>query len=236
MSDKYQLDPSDLRAFREATREEVRRLFTEFREESPDETFYVFGLFDYVDWGCPCLFHGANTLQHWKLELAQKVERAQKGESKVELPDEFYKWAAGCWKGECMGNLDSMEIVSEIMTKAGLDDYEECDEFEECRYLLRLSVEVEMMLALRELDDEHFFGQGEQRNQMLLTVSDEDEGAADDWRHEISAYLLNPEDVFRKFLVEFRRGNREPLTDIDAYIQEIERTDHARLFRERLAS
>jgi len=93
-----------------------------------------------------------------------------------------------------------------------------------------------MMLALRELDTEHFFGQGEKRNAFLLTVSTEDEGAASDWKHEVSACLLNPDDVFRKFLVEFRRGNREELPDIDAQIQQLRDTELAQSFFERLAS
>lgn len=229
MSDTFEIDPSDLRAFREATREDVRRLFTEFQQEFPRERFYVFGLFDYVDWSFPSLFYGASTLQHWKAALSQKDD------STVDLPDEYYKWAAGQWK--CNGNLSSMSIVEEIIAKTGIDDLDPYDgELDTAREVLQYSVEVEMMLALRELDTEHFFGQGEKRNAFLLTVSTEDEGAASDWKHEVSGCLLNPDDVFRKFLVEFRRGNREELPDIDAQIQQLKDTELAQRFYERLAS
>lgn len=228
MSGAFQIDSSDLLAFREATREEVRRLFTEFQQDSPSESFYVFGLFDYVDWSCPCLFYGANSLQHWNAALPHKAD------STVDLPNEYYKWTAGEWK--CTGNLNSMSIVEEIISKTGIDDLDPYDgELDTAREVLQLSVEVEMMLALRELDTEHFFGQGEKRNAFLLTISTEDGGTANDWKHEISAYLLNPDDVFRKFLVEFRRGNREEPPDIDAQIQQLRDTDLASRFHERLA-
>lgn len=229
MSDAFQIDSSDLLKFREATRDDVRRLFSEFQRDFGNETFYVFGLFDYVDWSCPSLFYAANTLQHWKAVLSQNAN------STVSLPDEFYKWAGGDWK--CNGNLNSMSVVEEIISKTGIEHFDPYDdELYSAREELQLSVQVEMLLALRELDTEHFFGQGEKRNTFLLTVSTEDEGAASDWMHEVSAYLLNPEDVFRKFLVEFRRGNRQNLSDIDACIQELRETDLARRFHERLAS
>jgi hypothetical protein len=228
VSDAFHIDSTDLQKFREATREEVRGLFSEFHRDFPNETFYVFGLFDFVDWGCPALFYGASTLEHWK--AAPK----DSSYSKRKLPDEYFKWAAGDWK--LNGNLGSTSIVYDIIAKTGLEEIEDYDVKYEAEHMLRESIEVEMLLALRELDLEGVFGQGDQRNAFLLTVSDEDEGAADDWRHEVSACLLNPDDVFRKFLVEFRRGNGQELPDIDACIEEIRNTDIARRFQERSAS
>jgi hypothetical protein len=224
VSDTSQVESADLSEFREATKEEARRLFTDLQQKSPNESFYAFSLFDYVDWGCPCLFYAANTLQHWNAVLTKKSGAA------ADLPDEYYKWCAGEWK--CNGNLGSISVVEEIMAKTGLEGSDDYDAVSE----LRLSIEVEMILALRELDTEGFFGKGTKRNGVLLTVSTEDEGAADDWRHEISAFLLNSDDTFRKFLIEFRRGNRQKLPDIDTYVQELRDTDIAGRFLERLAS
>jgi len=228
VSDEIAIDAADLLAFRETTREEVRSLFTELLRSFPGETFYVLGLFDYVDWSCPCLFYGANTWQHWKAALSQKAD------STVDLPDEYYKWTGGEWK--CNGNLGSMSILEEIIAKTGIEDLDDYSEVDSAREVLQWSVQAEMMLVLRELDSEHFFGQGEKRNSFLLTVSTQDEAEANDWTHEISANLLNPEEVFRKFLVEFRRANRQQQPDLEDYLQELKETDLARRFYERLAS
>jgi hypothetical protein len=227
VSDDFQIETSDLLVFREATRDEARRLFSEFQHTFPNETFYIFALFDYVDWSCPSLFYSANTLQHWKDALSQQANAA------VGLPAEFYKWSAGPWK--CDGPLSSMRVLEDIMAKTGIEDLDDYDQIESARQALRLSIEVEMILALRELDAEGLFGQGEKRKEFLLTVSTEDEGALDDWLYEISACLLNPDEVFRRFLVEFRRGNRQELPDMEACIQQLRDTDVARRFQERLA-
>jgi len=228
MSDAFQIDSADLLAFREATREEVRELFSGFRRDYPNETLYVLGLFDFVDWGCPALFYGASTLEHWK------ASPKDSSGSKRKLSDEYFKWAAGEWK--FAGNLDSTSIVYDIIAKTGLEEIDDDDVKSDAGQLLRESIEVEMLLALHELDVEGVFGQGDERSALVLTVSDEDEGAADDWRHEISACLLNPDDVFRKFLVEFRRGNGQEPPDTGACVEEIKNTAIARRFQERLAS
>jgi hypothetical protein len=228
MSDAFQIDSVDLLAFREATREEVRELFSGFRRDYPNETFYVLGLFDFVDWGCPALFYGASTLQHWN------ASPKDSSYSKRKLPDEYFKWAAGDWK--LNGNLGSTSLVYDIIAKTGLEEIDDYDVKYDAGQLLRESIEVEMLLAVHELDVEGVFGQGDERSGFLLTVSDEDEGRADEWRHEISACLLNPDAAFRTFLAEFRRGNGQELPDIDATIEELKNTAIARRFQERLAS
>jgi hypothetical protein len=230
VSDAFQIDPADLLRFREATREEVRQLFTESQQEFPSETFFVLGLQCYCDWGTPALFYGASTLQHWKKAATEH----NPAHSKTVLTEEYFKWCYGSWK--CNDSLSSTNIIYEIIEKTGLENIDDDDEADLAREEFELAIEVEMMIALRELDIEGFWGQREQRNSLVLAVLTCSDDGSSSWLYEVSACLLNPEDVFRKFFVEYRRGYREEVPDMDAYIQKIRDDDLAQRFYQRLGS
>ena len=187
-----EIDASILMKLRAAIRDEAAKAFADLQQESPGESVYVFGLFDYADYGCPTLFYGGNTEQ-------RLAERLAEGDLSVETA----RWRPVYWGTH--DQLAAAPMVEEIIEQFGLAE----DDDDESLFDFAEQVRAEMVLALRELDARGFFGTGNDRNQLTLTVSTQDEADSDDWTHLISARLLNPENVFRKYLVELRRANQE---------------------------
>ncbi|MFO1041276.1 MAG: DUF4303 domain-containing protein [Planctomycetaceae bacterium] len=187
-----EIDASTFMKLRAAIRDEAAKAFADLQQESPGESVYVFGLFDYADYSCPTLFYGSSTEQY----LAKRLKEG-------DLSVESARWSPVFWGTN--GQLAAAPMVEEIVEQSGLaedDDYDALLDFAE-------HVRAEMVLALRELDAQGLFGTGNDRNQLTLTVSTQDEANSDEWTHLISARLLNPENVFRKYLVELRRANQE---------------------------
>jgi hypothetical protein len=187
-----EIDASTLLKLRAAIRDEAAKAFADLQQESPGESVYVFGLFDYADYGCPTLFYGGNTEQH----LAKRLKEG-------DLSVETARWRPVFWGTH--DQLAAAPMVEEIIEQFGLAE----DDDDESLFDFAEQVRAEMVLALRELDARGLFGTGNDRNQLTLTVSTQDEADSDEWTHLISARLLNPENVFRKYLVELRRANQE---------------------------
>lgn len=178
----------------------ARLSFQAFREEAPDEQFYAFALFTSDD------AEGANTaanteegfqraLQYYAREWPSVLERGCEGEIRYS-PGEWAYDGAG-------GDAEQWTKVWQMndALKKDLDFY-----------AFKLQLLETMVLSLHDLDQEGFFGAGEERDKITLMIAmgDLDLGRRK-WVQSVKR--LNPASVFERF-IEAMPPPRERWTDL----------------------
>lgn len=213
---------SGLSSLRNAIRDDVRKIYNQLRNEASGDTYYVFAIFDYVDYSCPTLFYSANTEQHF-------AERSTSGDVSVEID----RWHP-CYWGTHGDLATAAQLLNDVIEESGLAEDDDYDSLFEFGYKVR----AEMVVALRELDTEGLFGTGDERNRLLLTVSTNDEASTDDWTHLESARVLNSESAFRHYLAELQRVSQEKCLakDAETIIREIDEGDLVQRVNRRASS
>jgi hypothetical protein len=177
----------------------ARRAFTEVRSKVGDETLYTFAL--YSDGDAMSVRAAANTEEGYE----RRVEKYRSDPSFMEFLKGYnlsfspfdYRWGTNEWPYHHVGH-GHFDDVCELI---GADDrYDESDPDGFDTFKGRLF--AAMLLGLKDLDAEGFFGAGEGRGRitLLCSVTDSAEAA---WLEEESARRLNPPAVYRAFFEQW---------------------------------
>jgi hypothetical protein len=178
-------DTMDFLRLRSLIRDAARTAFTELRQAHPDETFYAFSL--YTDDGAMTIMPAANSEEGYR----RKVQSY--GYTKPQ-DTSYVRWATAEWAYEAAGE-GHFDAAHDLLNGPGRDDGE--DERAFIHFLGRL---IESMVgALKDLDEEGFFGAGKAREGVTLfvTISDSDLSDAVEKR---SSSELNPPAVHKAFM------------------------------------
>jgi hypothetical protein len=197
----------DYQSVRKGLRESARRAITQVQAEHADERFYAFALCSDEDAESVCA--SANTEEgfQWRLERNQKFrERTEASIAKHGMTwadyTNYYRWNLPEWAYHQTGVrefrsldpliLDPLHMASDEIEAAepgALDSH-------------RARLYGSMILAMKDLDTEGFFGEGKQREAIVL-FSDLVEPPEKYWFAVESAKLLNPPTVFEAFLSQW---------------------------------
>jgi hypothetical protein len=189
----------DFSEVRREIREAARRAFTEVRSKVGDEAIYTFAL--YSDGDAMTVCPAANTEEGYE----RRVEKYRSDPSFMEFLAERdlsfspfdYRWGTNEWAYHYVGH-GYFDAVYELIN---VDDrYDESDPDGFCTFKGRLF--AAMVLGLKDLDAEGFFGVGEERGRITLLCSVSDSGEAA-WLEEESARRLNPPAVYRAFFEQW---------------------------------
>lgn len=179
--------PLDGSKLTEQIREAARRAFGEVRAAHPEEVFYAFAL--YTDSSLMTVMPSANSEEQY----ARKAATTKSAQTKT-----YYRWATAEWAFEAKGQEhfgEAYKMLNDPASRYQGDDEAKADE--DFHYRTN-AVIGSMVEALRQLDAEHFFGQGQAREKVTLfvAVSDDDRSPAIETK---SAEMLNPPNVFAEF-------------------------------------
>jgi hypothetical protein len=160
----------------------ARQAFTEIRNDHPSERFYAFAL--YTD------------------DSAMTVEPAANSEEALESTAEDYdespdtgwlRWGTAEWAYESEGG-DHFNDVYDALNVENRYDKKDPKAFG----AFKQNLFETMILALKSLDDEGFFGTGKDREAVTLFCSVSDSDDAEDLEDQ-SAKRLNSKAVYRRF-------------------------------------
>lgn len=151
----------------------VRKAFSELRSQHSDENFYAFAL--YNDHDGVALDGAANSEEGFR----RRTEGAEDPET--------LRWSSAEWAyegGFCLPGI--YEMISD-------GEEEEDEDFDKSRG----TVFAIMVLALADLEEEGFFGRGEERKKLTVfcTLSDSEHT---EWLERESVRRLNPPEVFKR--------------------------------------
>ena len=197
----------DDQAVRSGLREAARRSFTRVRAEYPGERFYAFALCSDEEAQSACA--SANTEEgfQWRLEGNQKYRKsteaaiAKHGMTWADYTN-YYRWNLPEWAYHQVGvrefrALDPL-ILDPIHQRAQELEDEDPEGFDDHRARLYGS----MILAMKDLDADGYFGEGNERRTLVL-LCDLVEPPEKYWFAVESAKALNPPDVFQGFLTQW---------------------------------
>ena len=177
----------DFLRLRKLVRDAAKKAFADLRKAHPGETFYAFAL--YTDDGAMTIIPAANSEEGFR-RAAEKY-----GYSK---PDQlaWIRWSTAEWAYEAAGG-EHFDAAHEQLNLPNRDTGPE-DKF--VHFLGNL---IESMVgALKDLDDEGFFGEGEASEAVTLFVTISDSDLADAIE-ERSSRELNPRPVHKRFLKRY---------------------------------
>jgi hypothetical protein len=218
----------DFHLVRNEIQDAARRSFSLVRAEHARETFYSFALW-YGGEGYIC--SAANTEEGYqrclkKYEEYRKDTEAALSKSGMTYPDymNYYRWCTSEW-AYCDDKANHFERVNELTSLdhgSLLDPFEAYEEFApdtnaaEKEHQARVNAAIAfqaraygaMVLGLKQLDAEGFFGRGTERESVTLLCSDAD-NLDTVWLGIESAHLLNPPVVFDAFLAQWMRWQGE---------------------------
>lgn len=181
-------------AIRRELKEAARRSFAKVRGSNPAETFYAFAL--YTDGDASGALPASNTAEGYARRLEKYRNNAGFMESLKEMGLQFrpfdYKWGTPEWAFEAVAGGEFGDADALINDESRQDDFVEA----------KAGVFAAMVLALKDLDAEGFFGEGGERARITLLCSASDSAAAA-WLEDESARYLNPPDVYRAFFEEW---------------------------------
>jgi hypothetical protein len=193
----------DLSSVRGQIAEAARRAFTDARSQHPDETFYAFAL--YSDDDAMTVVPTCNTEQGYE----RCVKRYQKNKSYMDsitsrgiaFSDSLssFRWGTDEWAYGGAG-VEHFKTVNKLINAEGQYDEDDPDEFVQ----FKGQVFATMVLGLRDLDAEGFFGTGRQRRGITLLCSISDSPCAV-WLYEESARRLNPRPVYQAFSKQWQK-------------------------------
>jgi hypothetical protein len=184
----------DFALVRREIRDAARRAFDAVRTAHSDEMFYAFAL--YSDGSAMTVCPAANTEEGYQ----RCVERYRADKSYMEFiashgipfDDDClsnFRWGVGEW-AYCEGS-DQFGAVYEMINLDGRYDEEDPNGF----VSFNARVWTSMMLGLKDLDAEGYFGTGKARQGVTLLCSGSNSGS-DVWFEEESARQLNPPAVY----------------------------------------
>lgn len=181
---------SDAKKLRTAIIAAARATFTKLRSEHPDEIFYAFTLATNND--TTLVTASANTEEG----LIRRAKEYEKGEKKgLQRRADSLRWSPADWAYVCAGDDDFAEA------QALLDSLPDCLELEEDDFNKEFESRMALFIeALKELDEEGFFGRGAKRQKitLLVTMGDQETGLLLRCAQE-----LNPEKVYKEFAKAF---------------------------------
>ena len=172
----------DFTRFRLEVSAATKRAFADLQHNHADETIYAFAL--YSDDGAMTVCPAANT------EEALKRQLNRGGTIAGEQPA-YWRWGTGEWAYEFEG-AQYFNAANEMLRTAVLELPE--DTF----FKFRQSVFETIIAALRDLENDAFFGAGSKRDALTIffTISDSEE--AEKWENQ-SARDLNPPAAYERF-------------------------------------
>lgn len=184
----------DFHALRTAITDATREAFTSVQKAHPNEQFYAFAL--YSDDGAMTVCPASNTQEG----LTRRVKHYAKYTPPPRI--EYLRWATAEWAYEADGGEHYTELHNAINapdahTGFGFDRF-------------KGNLFATMVFALRDLDEEEFFGKGAERKKITLFCSVSDSPSAPWFEYE-SARVLNPTAVFREFSKQWRIENGHAL-------------------------
>jgi hypothetical protein len=155
---------ANYRALRRAVTEAARQAFQQVMSNPAGESFYAFGLYTSAD--CEYLVPTANTEEALRRRASEYAER---GHGDFEECVEQLRWNPCDWGYHCHGEkqFDEVQALLNSLPHAQGDAASK-----------RLaSLQKTFIDALRDLDKERFFGEGDQRARvvLLLLTGDQDD-------------------------------------------------------------
>ncbi len=187
----------DFSLLRREIKEATRRAFDAVRAQHLDETFYAFAL--YSDDSAMTVCPAANTeegcdrcVTRYRADGWYAEAIASHG---ITFDEEMstFRWSTAEWAYECEGS-EQFGAVYELVNVEGRYDDEDPEGFVN----FKGRVFASMVMGLRDLDAEGYFGTGEARQRVTLLCSVSDSWCAV-WLEEESARRLNPPAVFEAF-------------------------------------
>lgn len=188
----------DLQKVRQMTTDASRRAFTNVRRKNAEDRFYAFALC--ADEDANGIYPSANS-EEGLLRRLERMGFRQDGERFVGKKGEldtvgwnYYRWNLPEWwfHGD---EVKEFRILDPLIEHGS-----EIDEDDDLKAYLTFRAELygTMILALRDLDAEGFFGAGEEREAVTL-FCDLVEPPGKYWFALESAKRLNPPSVFERF-------------------------------------
>lgn len=188
----------DFRLVRREMKEAARRAFAQLRSQHPDEHFYAFALC--ADSDAQHICPSANTEEGYRRCLGRYESSRARTEASLarsgmtyEDHSNIYRWNLPEWAYHGDG-VEEFRALDPLIWHD--DDFEEDDPVGFLTFQTRLY--GCMILALKDLDGEGFFGEGVRRTAVTL-FCDIVEPPEKYWFALESARLLNPPSVFDAF-------------------------------------
>lgn len=185
----------------------ARISFAAYRQQHRDEDFYAFALYTDQD------ALGPTPAVSTEQSLARAIERnvgAVYDVSEIALlryvPDEWAYLGAE-------GNPEDWHAIWETVDELSEDDSMPFPTF-------RHKIWQALILALKDLDGEGFFGTGEERERVTLLIWPSQASEAEQWWIR-SVRELNPETVWKRFLSELPPSCEEALAADARFVQEV---------------
>ena len=177
----------DVRAVRREIKEAARRAFSRVRSDHPTDTFYAFALYSDGDGSTVC--PSSNTEEAFARRVKEcEPQRKELDEvlagSGITFDDymNYYRWGTSEW-AHCYEGADQFETVSKLLNASSID---------------KAAVYGSMVLGLKDLDADGFFGTGEAREAVTILCGITDSLDAV-WLGLESARLMNPPPVYQAF-------------------------------------
>lgn len=169
---------------RKAVYAAAKAAFAKLQKQCPRETFYAFGLTtnDAANW----LFPVANSEEGLRRTIAK-----YQSDGETDSGEEDLRWSFGDWSYEEFAD-DEFEAVNELLEAATQFDDLDDDQIE--KQVAKLMTAI--VAGLADLDQEGFFGEGADReNVAVMIVGDLDNSATDEYLQK-----LNPRSVVKKLI------------------------------------
>ena len=197
----------DYHAVRVGLRDAARRAFTQVRAEQSGERFYTFALCSDEEAQSVCA--SANTEEGYLWRLGRNEKYRESTEARIAKYGmiwadytNYFRWNLPEWAYHQAGVREFRALDPLILDPIHLreDELEEADPdgFDDHRARLYGA----MVLAMKDLDAEGFFGEGEERGSLVL-LCDIVEPPEKYWFAVESARTLNPPAVFQGFLSQW---------------------------------
>lgn len=161
--------------------EATKKAFVSLEEAFPSEDFYAYAL--YTDSGAMTVVPAANSLQGLQSKLDDDNDQSLTS---------YYQWASSEWKYEAWKSEEFAHIskaLRESPERVRFDVFKE-------------NLIKAMVLALKKMDNDGFFGEGAKRKKITLFITISDDDSAE-WVENESAKALNPPDTADLFLNRF---------------------------------
>ena len=163
-------------------KEAVRETLDTLRSKHPNELFYAFALYDADgDSVCP----SANTEERYGASI--KKQGLNGSPKRI-----YYRWGTAEWAYEAI-EFGPFEQAREILRAAQRERWIE----------FQVQSFSASILALKELSDEGYFGDGDSRITAFFSLSDDDNSF---WLERESARRINPPATFAVWESEWREG------------------------------
>jgi len=193
----------DFDLLRQRVTKAARRTFDAVRTAHPTESFYAFALYAADD--AVGINPSANSTQAYKcIEDRVMADESQKkwlkshGISLKRFLLGDYYWSAYSWEYQC-AKSKGFDAVNKLINNRGVGRYDSDDPLGFVKF--KSGVFASMVLALRDLNDEGYFGKGADRKSVTIFCSVPNSECSA-WLEQDSARRLNPPTVFKIFAEE----------------------------------